>query len=84
MGLKWTFIIMLVPLAASAGVLFWAAKHYPTDVATAGLVTARGPARYRPRSQAQEPPKSKRHKPKGVRPMGRRLNVPGLYCQNLK
>ena len=39
MGLKWTFIIMLVPLAASAGVLFWAAKRYPTDVATAGLVT---------------------------------------------
>ena len=40
MGLKWTFIIMLVPLAASAGVLFWAAKRYPTDVATAGLVTS--------------------------------------------
>ncbi len=68
MGLKWTFIIMLVPLAASAAVLFWAAKHYPTDVATAGLVTGpKGrparyrPARYRPRSQAQEPPNSKRH-----------------------
>jgi MFS family permease len=42
MGLKWTFIIMLVPLAASAGVLFWAAKRYPTDVATAGLVTSPG------------------------------------------
>jgi hypothetical protein len=33
---------MVVPLAASAAVLFWAAKRYPTDVATAGLVT--GPA----------------------------------------
>jgi MFS family permease len=42
LGLQWTFLIMVVPLAASAGVLFWAAKRYPTDVATAGLVT--GPA----------------------------------------
>ena len=42
MGLKWTFIIMLLPLAASAGVLFWAAKRYPRDVATAGLVTGPG------------------------------------------
>lgn len=41
-GLQWTFLIMLVPLGASAAVLFWAAKRYPTDVVTAGLVT--GPA----------------------------------------
>ena len=42
-GLKWTFITMLVPLAASAFVLFWAARRYPTDVATAGLVTGPEP-----------------------------------------
>jgi len=42
-GLKWTFIIMLVPLAGSAAVLFWAAKRYPTDVATAGVVTGPEP-----------------------------------------
>jgi MFS family permease len=41
-GLQYTFLIMLVPLAASAGVLFWAVKRYPTDVATAGLVTGPG------------------------------------------
>jgi MFS family permease len=41
-GLQYTFLIMLLPLAASAGVLFWAVKRYPTDVATAGLVTGPG------------------------------------------
>ena len=47
-GLQYTFLIMLVPLASSAGVLFWAAKHYPTDVATAGLVTSPDAGEARP------------------------------------
>lgn len=34
-GLYWTFIVMLVPLSASAVYLFSAARHYPVDVATA-------------------------------------------------
>lgn len=33
-GLYWTFVIMLVPLTASAVYLFFAAHHYPVDVAT--------------------------------------------------
>ncbi len=44
LGLQWAFLIMLVPLAASAGVLFWAAKRYPRDVATAGLVRGSEPS----------------------------------------
>jgi MFS family permease len=46
-GLKWTFVVMLVPLAASAVFLFAAARRYPGDVATAAAVTQsrqRGPA----------------------------------------
>jgi MFS family permease len=38
-GLRWTFVIMLVPLGASAVFLFRAMRTYPTDVATAGLVS---------------------------------------------
>jgi MFS family permease len=34
-GLQWTFLLMLIPLAASAYFLFRAAKTYPRDVATA-------------------------------------------------
>jgi len=37
-GLRWTFVIMLVPLSASAVFLFRAMRTYPTDVVTAGLV----------------------------------------------
>ncbi|HTT54962.1 MAG TPA: MFS transporter [Streptosporangiaceae bacterium] len=40
-GLKWTFVVMLLPLTASAGFLYWAARRYPTDVATASVVTER-------------------------------------------
>lgn len=35
-GLQWTFTVMLVPLAASAALLFHARRTYPADVATAG------------------------------------------------
>jgi MFS family permease len=34
-GLRWTFTVMLVPLAASAGLLFHARLSYPQDVANA-------------------------------------------------
>jgi MFS family permease len=37
-GLRWTFVIMLIPLAASAVFLFRATGTYPGDVATAGAV----------------------------------------------
>jgi MFS family permease len=35
-GLQWTFVIMLVPLAANSVILFRATRTYPRDVATAG------------------------------------------------
>ncbi len=34
-GLQWTFAVMLVPLAASAWLLYRARRHYPSDVASA-------------------------------------------------
>lgn len=36
-GLQWTFTLMLVPLAASAALLYYARRTYPADVATAGF-----------------------------------------------
>ncbi len=38
-GLRWTFLIMLLPLTASAFFLFRAMRSYPRDVATAGVVS---------------------------------------------
>jgi MFS family permease len=35
-GLQWTFTIMLIPLAASAALLYRARRTYPRDVASAG------------------------------------------------
>ena len=37
-GLRWTFLIMLLPLSASAIFLFKGMQTYPSDVVTAGLV----------------------------------------------
>jgi predicted MFS family arabinose efflux permease len=37
-GLQWTFVVMLVPLAASAWLLLKARQTYPRDVATAAAV----------------------------------------------
>ncbi|MDX6480690.1 MAG: hypothetical protein QOG85_1200 [Gaiellaceae bacterium] len=37
-GLKWTFVLMLLPLGASAWLLFKARLTYPQDVATAAAV----------------------------------------------
>jgi MFS family permease len=48
-GLQWTFVVMLLPLAASAWLLFKARHTYPADVATAA---ASGAA---PRSPQPEP-----------------------------
>ena len=48
-GLQWTFVVMLVPLAASAYLLFHALPTYPRDVATAAASAraAGGPAEQR-------------------------------------
>jgi MFS family permease len=40
-GLRWTFVVMMIPLSASAVFLFAAGRRYPTDVATAAAATAR-------------------------------------------
>ena len=42
-GLQWTFAIMLLPLAASAYLLYRALGTYPRDVATAAASGARAP-----------------------------------------
>jgi MFS family permease len=39
-GLQWTFVVMLVPLAANAVILFRALRTYPRDVATAAAAAA--------------------------------------------
>jgi MFS family permease len=39
-GLQWTFAVMLVPLGASAVLLFRGLEHYPSDVASAAASTA--------------------------------------------
>ena len=41
-GLKWTFVVMLVPLAASAVLLYRALGTYSTDVATAAAAGSSG------------------------------------------
>jgi hypothetical protein len=46
-GLQWTFAVMLIPLAASAALLYHALRSYPRDVAMAG--------RYREQHQARVP-----------------------------
>ena len=37
-GLQWTFVVMLVPLLASAYLLFRALRTYPKDVASAAAI----------------------------------------------
>jgi MFS family permease len=41
-GLRWTFLLMLLPLTASAYFLFRALRTYPRDVATAAASPATG------------------------------------------
>jgi MFS family permease len=43
-GLQWTFVIMLLPLAASAFLLFKALRTYPRDVASAAASAPAGQA----------------------------------------
>jgi MFS family permease len=43
-GLRWTFVVMLLPLAASAVFLFGARRLYPRDVATAVAAVERSNA----------------------------------------
>ena len=43
-GLQWTFVLMLVPLAASVSFLYNALRTYPRDVATAAASTERAQA----------------------------------------
>ena len=38
-GLRWTFVVMLVPLGAAAVFLYGARRLYPSDVATAGSIS---------------------------------------------
>jgi MFS family permease len=38
-GLRWTFVVMLLPLGAAAVFLYGARRLYPVDVATAGSVS---------------------------------------------
>jgi MFS family permease len=42
-ALHWTFLVMLLPLAASAVVLFRAMRSYPRDVATAAAAAVPSP-----------------------------------------
>jgi MFS family permease len=39
-GLRWTFVVMLLPLAAAAAFLYRARRLYPADVATASAATS--------------------------------------------
>jgi len=53
-GLQWTFVVMLVPLAASAVFLYKALPSYPRDVATAAAAfrpPETPPRRMRPRKE---------------------------------
>ena len=40
-GLRWTFVVMLLPLAAAAFFLFLARRYYRSDVAAAAVLTRR-------------------------------------------
>ncbi len=42
-GLQWTFVIMLLPLSASAFFLFRAMRTYPSDVATVAVMSRAAP-----------------------------------------
>jgi MFS family permease len=48
-GLKWTFIIMIVPLGASSWLLFKGLRTYPADVATAAASANDAPGYPEPR-----------------------------------
>jgi MFS family permease len=47
-GLRWTFVVMLLPLAASAVFLYGARRLYPVDVATTAEAASRVPPTHSP------------------------------------
>lgn|GEM_PF-255897 len=67
-GLRWTFVVMLVPLALSALYLFVAARRYPRDVASAAAAPAAPAAVLAGRVPAGPPSAASRPTP--VRPTG--------------
>jgi predicted MFS family arabinose efflux permease len=54
-GLKWTFLVMLVPLAGSAVILWRARRTYPGDAAAAGARSAEPPQREAARTGVTRP-----------------------------
>jgi MFS family permease len=64
-GLRWTFVVMMVPLSASAVFLFAASRRYPGDVATAAAVAV---AAARPRGAAPPAPAGQPPAPPGQPP----------------
>jgi len=54
-GLRWTFVVMLLPLALSALYLFVAAKRYPKDVATAAAAPPASASVLAPRAAPTRP-----------------------------
>jgi sugar phosphate permease len=53
-GLRWTFVVMLLPLGASAVLLFKGLSTYPRDVATAAASSDRSRARREERERRRE------------------------------
>ena len=79
-GLRWTFVVMMVPLSASALFLFAATRRYPVDVATAAAVAAA-----RPRGAA--PPARRRRVRRAIRPLrrpGRAIRRPGRTTRRMR
>jgi MFS family permease len=58
-GLRWTFVVMLLPLAAGAFFLYRARRLYPSDIATASAATsARSAVAARARARHRQSPPS--------------------------
>ena len=54
-GLKWTFLVMLAPLAGSAAILWRARRSYPGNVAAAGARSAQAAERAATRRGVSRP-----------------------------
>jgi MFS family permease len=52
-GLQWTFLLMLLPMAVSAWLLFKALGTYPRDVASAAATTEAAALRRRARAESR-------------------------------
>ncbi len=71
-GLRWTFVVMLVPLALSACYLFVAVRRYPRDVATAAAAPPAPAAVLAGRVPPGPAPPARRRPPPELPPAGRR------------